>query len=285
MACLNCGYAEVETGVCPRCGVNVTTRREDLDSSRQAAEVATPETGRPAARSAGADPQEIWRGAFAWWSEHPWIVVWGFLAILMLATALLNQVLSSRRFWPYLGIEEKSQLPGLEILLFLFIGAAFMVVLLMSAVLSCRGRPLWKRLLQLLILGGMPLLIFLVFLPSLLPWMRSGVKSNYDRAAMETKEAVFQSTVYANDKGVYPASIKALRYAGYANIADTDAWGRDWVLSPVLSEGRAPGKADDLYIYSKGRRGKGTYPLPFTSDTGKDGSVGYSSTYGSWKGK
>lgn len=109
-------------------------------------------------------------------------------------------------------------------------------------------------------------------------------RSRYSSAASDAKTAVVQATVYANDKGVYPTGMKVLRESGYANVPDKDPWGNDWVLSPVLTQGSKPREGDEVYVYSKGPKGTGTYPTPFTSDTGRDGSVGYSSVYGSWSG-
>jgi hypothetical protein len=104
-------------------------------------------------------------------------------------------------------------------------------------------------------------------------------------AASSTSAAVKQSIVYANDKDVYPTSLKVLREAGYANVLDKDPWGRDYVLSPVLTQGSKPSNDDDVYIYSRGPEGTGTYPRPFTDRDSAQGSIGYSSIYGSWGGK
>ena len=109
------------------------------------------------------------------------------------------------------------------------------------------------------------------------------------RAASDTKTAVTQALVYSSDHGVYPTSVKVLRDAGYVNVADKDTWGRDWVLSPALTQGRAWKAGDDVYVYSKGPCGTGTYePTRWgrstgEMDTGKCGAVGYSSIYGSFR--
>ena len=110
-------------------------------------------------------------------------------------------------------------------------------------------------------------------------------KSRIARAASDTKVAVTQAIVYARDKGVYPTSMKVLREAGYAIINDTDPWKNSFVLSPVLTSGAKPRDDDDVYVYSKGPKGTGTYPPPLTGDTGEGGSVGYSAVYGSWMGR
>ncbi|MFQ5961279.1 MAG: type II secretion system protein [Candidatus Methylomirabilales bacterium] len=100
------------------------------------------------------------------------------------------------------------------------------------------------------------------------------------RAASDTKWAVTHAIVYANDKGVYPTSLKVMRDEGYANVTDTDLWGNEWVLSPVFTEGRTPREGDNIYVFSRGRKGTGVYPQPFTHDTGEDGAIGYSSVDG-----
>jgi hypothetical protein len=107
----------------------------------------------------------------------------------------------------------------------------------------------------------------------------------YRRAVSETKTAVTQAITYANDKGVYPRSMKVLRDEGYANIDDKDPWGRDWVHSPVLTQGKNPVANDEVYVYSRGRQGTGTYPRPFTDLASARGSIGYSSIYGEWRGE
>ena len=109
-------------------------------------------------------------------------------------------------------------------------------------------------------------------------------KAKYSRAASDIKTAVIQAIVYAKDTGVYPRSLKILRESGYANTLDNDPWGNAYVLSPVLTRGGKPQHDDDVYVYSKGPKGSGVYPSPFTPDTGSDGSVGYSSKHGSWSG-
>ena len=43
-----------------------------------------------------------------------------------------------------------------------------------------------------------------------------------------------------------------------------------------------PREGDDVYIYSKGPQGTGSYPRPFTDRASAGGSIGYSSIYGSW---
>ena len=108
------------------------------------------------------------------------------------------------------------------------------------------------------------------------------------RVAGDTKDAVTQAMVYASDHGVYPTSITVLREGEikYTVIPDKDPWGNDYVLAPVLTEGRTPTEGDNIYVYSKGPKGTGVYPRPFTSETGEDGAIGYSSVdgrFGPWE--
>ena len=88
--------------------------------------------------------------------------------------------------------------------------------------------------------------------------------------------------MYAKDNGVYPTSITVLREGDvvYCACPDKDPWGNDYVLSPLLTQGGTPKEGDNLYVYSRGPKGTGVYPSPFTSDTGHDGAVGWSSVDG-----
>ncbi|MHC4278470.1 MAG: hypothetical protein ACYSTI_14310 [Planctomycetota bacterium] len=123
--------------------------------------------------------------------------------------------------------------------------------------------------------------LLVIAIPNLLQARRP---TRDERAAMDTKMAVTQARVYASDNGVYPTSIKALveGKAIYCPCSDKDSWGNDYVLSPVLTEGRTPREGDNVYVFSRGPKGTGVYPQPFTHDTGKDGSIGYSSVHGPW---
>jgi len=143
--------------------------------------------------------------------------------------------------------------------------------------------------------------VVLIVLSTLLGWAEISAdisalprgKPRVARAQSDTKTVVTQSIVYSNDYKVYPTSVKILRDAGYANNSDNDPWGREWVLSPALTQGRAPKAGEDVYVYSKGPCGTGTYePTRWRKiigeymdslDTGKCGAVGYSSIYGSFR--
>jgi len=109
-------------------------------------------------------------------------------------------------------------------------------------------------------------------------------KARYSRAASDSKTLVTQAILYGNDKGTYPTSVAVLRSAGYVGMADVDPWNLPWQLSPALISGAPPSQTDDVYVYSKGATASGAFPDPFVSFTGDNGSVGFSSIYGSWSG-
>jgi prepilin-type N-terminal cleavage/methylation domain-containing protein len=142
---------------------------------------------------------------------------------------------------------------------------------------GCAGFTLIELLIVVAIIG----ILASIAIPNLLSAHR---KARYSRAASDSKTLVTQAIVYGNDRNKYPTSVAALRVGGYTNVADVDTWGIPWQLAPSLLSGQAAGANDDVYMYSKGASGTGVYPVPFASDTGLSGSVGYSSVYGSWTG-
>ena len=135
-------------------------------------------------------------------------------------------------------------------------------------------------LIELLIVVAIIGILAAIAIPNLMSAQR---KSKYSRSASDTKTAVTQAIVYANDKNFYPSSMQVLRNNGYANVLDKDPWNFNYVLAGLLTASSIPGQTDDIYIYSKGASTTGTY-VPNTPSTGSGGAVGYSSVYGSFQG-
>lgn len=147
-----------------------------------------------------------------------------------------------------------------------------------SRLSGCRAFSLVEVLVTVLVIG----LLASIAIPQILSSQR---KARYSRAAADAKTLVSQALLYGQDHGVYPTTVAAIRNGGYTDIADADAWNLPWQLCPALLAGARTGGRDDVYVFSTGARGVGTYPTPFTASTGEDGSVGYSVTYGSWSGR
>jgi hypothetical protein len=137
------------------------------------------------------------------------------------------------------------------------------------------------------VLGITVLLFHQVALPRL-PLYGAATRSKFDRAMREAKTAVQQAIQYGKDKGVYPTSLKVLRDSGYGNAPDKDPWGTDYVLSSNLGAGAVPSASDDVYVYSRGRCGTGTYTSRISERIGECAAGGFSSldgAFSSWKKK
>ena len=139
-------------------------------------------------------------------------------------------------------------------------------------------------LIELLIVVAIIGILAAIAIPNLLSAQK---KSKYARAASDTKTAVTQGIVYSNDKNANPGNMKALRDASYANISDVDPWAGVWVYSAAFASVATPAASGEMGVCSKGPAATGdcTLPPPVYPDTLVDGSVGYSSIYGSFQGR
>lgn len=117
-------------------------------------------------------------------------------------------------------------------------------------------------------------------------------KASYARAATDTKTAVTQAIIYANDRNAYPRTLLVLRNSGYSNVQTRDPWNNNYRVSSVFSNQSVPDPGTEAWVCSQGPRGGGSCPastsrantLSGFPNTGKNGSVGYSVIYGGWIG-
>jgi prepilin-type N-terminal cleavage/methylation domain-containing protein len=138
-------------------------------------------------------------------------------------------------------------------------------------------------LIELLIVVAIIGILAAIAIPNLLSAQK---KSKYARAASDTKTAVTQGIVYSNDKNNNPGTTAQLRNTSYANVPDNDPWSIAWVYSTAFADTSTPAASGEMAVCSKGPAATGSCAFPImTPDTGVDGSVGYSSIYGSWQGK
>jgi general secretion pathway protein G len=146
-------------------------------------------------------------------------------------------------------------------------------------------------LIELLIVVAIIGILAAIAIPNLLSAQK---KSKYARAASDTKTAVTQGIVYSNDKNSNPGTVDTLRVAGYANIAAQDPWSGGWAYSAAFGSTATPATQGEMAVCSDGP--SGTKSPQLCSSVGvpggmtkvpasvTDGSVGYSSIYGSWQG-
>jgi len=139
-------------------------------------------------------------------------------------------------------------------------------------------------LIELLIVVAIIGILAAIAIPNLMSAQR---RSRYSRSATDTKTAVTQAIVYANDNNKYPGAtpMATLRNSGYANIADNDPWNNSYQFV-TINTANPPAQGDDVVVWSKGPAFTASYTPPYTGAPlgGGNREVGYSSVYGSFQG-
>ena len=143
-------------------------------------------------------------------------------------------------------------------------------------------------LIELLIVVAIIGILAAIAIPNLLSAQK---KSKYARAASDTKTATTQAIVYSNDKNNNPGDLNTLRVGGYANVDPTDPWSQAYLLSSAYKVTTTPAANGEMGVCSKGPGGAADayctdgFNMVFQgAQPGQNGSVGYSSIYGSWQG-
>jgi len=245
MLCPQCGMRQLPGEKCVLCGTSLTSSPLSFTSPEAEATVtqAPPPQLRQSPRAEELPPERL-----------------SWMAITSLACGIT--------FWPAL-VALSDAVRCERIVSGRLAGFFFIVVIVLLAlsvmlggfaairIRRSRGRLKGLRLAQLAVtLGMMNALWSISTLPELVGIEQ---RSKYDEAMSESRMAVSQAIRYANTRGAYPTSLRVLRESGYSKVRNQDPWGNDWILSPLLTAGGAPKQNDDVYIYSKGPRGTGTY--------------------------